>query len=91
MRVLSKLFRRLDAGEALGRTRAGRLAVLRRPRALGRTKAFAAYLAPLRQERLVRLRQASVRGPEAVLAYLSRYTHRVAISNRRLSPPTTMA
>ena len=30
------------------------------------------------------LRQGAVRGPEAVLAYLSRYTHRVAISNQRL-------
>jgi len=39
---------------------------------------------PARQEALVRLRQAPVRGPKAVLAYLSRYTHRVAISNRRL-------
>ena len=46
--------------------------------------AFEAHLAPAAQNRLGRLCQTTLRGPEAVLAYLSQYTHRVAISNHRL-------
>src|SRR5262250_1393393 len=52
--------------------------------ALVNTKAFAAYLAPLRRRRWYVYTKRPLAGPEAVLAYLSRYTHRVAISNRRL-------
>ena len=47
-------------------------------------KAFAAFLAPLRRTEWVVYAKRPFGGPEAVLAYLSRYTHRVAISNRRL-------
>jgi hypothetical protein len=46
--------------------------------------AFAAYLAPLRKAEWVVYAKRPFGGPEAVLAYLSRYTHRVAISNSRL-------
>jgi len=46
--------------------------------------AFVAYLAPLRKTEWVVYAKPSLGGPEAVLAYLSRYTHRVAISNSRL-------
>ena len=46
--------------------------------------AFAAWLAPLRKVEWVVYAKRPFAGPEAVLAYLSRYTHRVAISNRRL-------
>ena len=46
--------------------------------------AFAAYLAPLRKTEWVVYAKRPFGGPEAVLAYLSRYTHRVAISNSRL-------
>jgi hypothetical protein len=46
--------------------------------------AFAAYLAPLRKAEWVVYAKRPFGGPEAVLAYLSRYTHRVAISNGRL-------
>jgi len=42
------------------------------------------YLAPVRKKRWVVYAKPPFAGPEAVLAYLSRYTHRVAISNRRL-------
>jgi Putative transposase/Phage integrase, N-terminal SAM-like domain len=48
------------------------------------TKAFAAFLAPLRNKRWFVYTKRPFAGPKAVLAYLSRYTHRVAISNRRL-------
>ena len=46
--------------------------------------AFAAYLEPLRKAEWVVYAKEPFGGPEAVLAYLSRYTHRVAISNHRL-------
>ena len=52
--------------------------------ALTERKAFAAYLAPLRRRKWHVYCKAPFAGPEAVLAYLSRYTHRVAISNSRL-------
>jgi hypothetical protein len=47
-------------------------------------RAFLRQLAPVRQKRWVVYAKAPFAGPEAVLAYLSRYTHRVAISNHRL-------
>jgi hypothetical protein len=47
-------------------------------------RAFKAYLAPLRKIEWYLYAKPPFGGPEAVLAYLSRYTHRVAISNRRL-------
>jgi Putative transposase. len=43
-----------------------------------------AYLAPLRRAKWVVYAKRPFGGPQAVLAYLSRYTHRVAIANRRL-------
>ena len=47
-------------------------------------RAFLRHLAPVRRKRWVVYAKPPFAGPEAVLAYLSRYTHRVAISNRRL-------
>jgi hypothetical protein len=47
-------------------------------------QAFAAFLAPLRKTEWVVYSKRPFGGPEAVLAYLSRYTHRVAIANSRL-------
>jgi len=47
-------------------------------------EAFAAYLAPLKRTRWFVYAKRPFAGPKTVLAYLSRYTHRVAISNRRL-------
>src|SRR6266550_2804691 len=52
--------------------------------ALAETLAFSAFLAPLRNAEWVVYAKEPFGGPQAVLAYLSRYTHRVAISNRRL-------
>jgi hypothetical protein len=51
---------------------------------LAEPQAFAAFLAPLKRCEWVVYSKKPFGGPEAVLAYLSRYTHRVAISNRRL-------
>ena len=53
-------------------------------RHLADATAFAAYLAPLRQNEWFVYCKRPFAGPEAVLAYLARYTHRVAISNSRL-------
>jgi Putative transposase len=47
-------------------------------------RVFAAFLASLRKKRWFVNAKRPFAGPKAVLAYLSRYTHRVAISNRRL-------
>ena len=63
-------------------------AVLRRARRAGRRAASSpAWLAPLRQCEWVVYAKRPFAGPEAVLAYLSRYTHRVAIANSRLRRP----
>ncbi|WP_244487516.1 transposase, partial [Aureimonas sp. Leaf460] len=48
-------------------------------------RAFARYLTPMRRKRWVVYAKPPFAGPEAVLAYLSRYTHRVAISSRRIT------
>ena len=58
--------------------------VLRRARRPARPAAFAAHLAPLRRKNWFVYAKPPFAGPEAVLAYLARYTHRVAISNSRL-------
>ncbi len=84
VRVLSRLFRRRFL-EALGQLhRAGRLRFFGEFAALSDARAFAAWLAPLRKCEWVVYAKRPFAGPEAVLAYLSRYTHRVAISNSRL-------
>jgi hypothetical protein len=49
-----------------------------------KSRAFAAYLAPLHKTKWYVYGKRPFGGPKAVLAYLSRYTHRVAISNSRL-------
>jgi Putative transposase/Transposase zinc-binding domain len=84
VRVLSRLFRRRFL-EALQQThREGRLRFFGEHAALADAQAFARWLAPLRQCEWVVYAKRPFAGPEAVLAYLSRYTHRVAISNSRL-------
>jgi hypothetical protein len=82
--VLSKLFRRLMLEKLLAAHEAGRLQFLGSQAHLGDAKAFAAFLAPLRKKRWFVYAKHPFAGPKAVLAYLSRYTHRVAISNSRL-------
>ena len=84
VRVLSRLFRRrfLEALEKLHR--AGQLQFFGEYAPLTDASAFAAWLAPLRECEWVVYAKRPFAGPAAVLAYLSRYTHRVAISNQRL-------
>ena len=84
VRVLSKLFRRLMLQKLVAAHEAGRLQFLGTHAHLADAKAFAAFLAPLRKMRWFVYSKRPFAGPKAVLAYLVRYTHRVAISNRRL-------
>jgi len=56
----------------------------RRPEASGATQDLAAWLRPLHRQDWVVYLNRSFGGPEYVLRYLGRYTHRVAISNHRL-------
>jgi Putative transposase/Transposase zinc-binding domain len=83
-RVLSRLFRRRFVEELTHAHRAGRLQFFGEHAALADARTFARWLAPLRQCEWVVYAKRPFAGPQAVLAYLSRYTHRVAISNRRL-------
>ncbi len=84
VRVLSRLFRRRFI-EALEKChRAGRLQFFGDHAALANPDAFADWLEPLRHQEWVVYAKRPFAGPEAVLAYLSRYTHRVAIANSRL-------
>jgi Putative transposase/Transposase zinc-binding domain len=84
VRVLSRLFRRLFLDKLVAAHKAGRLKFFGDRAALAHTAAFAAFLAPMRSAEWVVYAKKPFGGPQAVLAYLSRYTHRVAISNRRL-------
>jgi predicted Zn-ribbon and HTH transcriptional regulator len=84
VRVLSRLFRRLFLQKLIAMHQAGRLSFFGDNIHLADAQSFAAYLAPLRKVEWVVYAKRPFGGPEAVLAYLSRYTHRVAIANRRL-------
>ena len=84
VRVLSKLFRRRFLEQLLRAHYDGRLQFFGEHAALANSGAFIRWLAPLRQCEWVVYAKRPFAGPEAVLAYLSRYTHRVAISNSRL-------
>jgi hypothetical protein len=84
VRVLSRLFRRLFSEGLLALHRAGDLNFFGDLVGLADADAFANWIAPLRKTEWVVYAKPPFGGPEAVLAYLSRYTHRVAISNSRL-------
>jgi len=84
VRVLSRLFRRLFLDKLLAAYQAGRLKFFGHHVALTDAQAFTAYLAPSRKTEWVVYAKKPFGGPQAVLAYLSRYTHRVAIANSRL-------
>src|SRR5216684_3988768 len=84
VKVLSRLFRGLFLAKLVAAHRAGRLKFFGVHARLDNIRAFKAYLAPLRKIDWVVYAKRPFGGPRAVLAYLSRYTHRVAISNRRL-------
>jgi len=84
VKVLSRLFRRLFLEGLWALHRAGKLAHFGNLSELANPDIFEAHLAPLRKADWVVYAKPPFGGPEAVLAYLSRYTHRVAISNHRL-------
>ena len=84
VRVLAKLFRRLMLEKLEAAHASGRLTFFGEHAGLRDPKAFAAQLAPLRKTNWFVYAKPPFAGPQAVLAYLARYTHRVAISNRRL-------
>jgi hypothetical protein len=84
VRVLSRLFRRLSLEKLAAAHDDGSLRFFGDHVGLADRHKFAAFLAPLRKTEWVVYAKRPFAGPDAVLAYLSRYTHRVAISNSRL-------
>jgi len=84
VRVLSRLFRRLMLSALNDAYRAGQLTFHGQLAALDDPKAFEHRLKPCRHQDWVVYAKRPFAGPEAVLAYLSRYTHRIAIANSRL-------
>jgi Putative transposase/Transposase zinc-binding domain len=84
VRVLSRLFRRLFLEGLVAAFDAGELQFFTGLVALRDREAFKAYLAPLRKTEWVVYAKRPFAGPKQVLAYLARYTHRVAIGNSRL-------
>jgi hypothetical protein len=84
VRVLSRLFRRLFLDKLMAAHTRGRLSFFGDLAGLADPAALAAHLAPLRRAEWVVYAKPPFGGPAAVLAYLARYTHRVAISNSRL-------
>ena len=84
VRVLGALFRRLFLARLMALYQCGKLAFFGHLAQLADARAFRRHVSPVRKKRWVVYAKPPFGGPEAVLAYLSRYTHRVAISNRRL-------
>ena len=84
VRVLSRLFRGLILRGLKKAHADGRLQFFNDHQALADKAAFDAYLKPLYKTNFAVYAKEPFAGPKAVLAYLARYTHRVAISNRRL-------
>lgn len=84
VRVLARLFRRLFLEGLVELHRAGQLTFFGELEFLAEKDIFAKWLAPFGKSEWVVYAKPPFGGPEAVLAYLSRYTHRVAISNSRL-------
>lgn len=84
VRVLARLFRRLFLDGLRDLHRAGQLTFFGDLDQLAQQDTFTQWLAPFRKTEWVVYAKPPFGGPEAVLAYLSRYTHRVAISNQRL-------
>ena len=84
VRVLSKLFRRLFLEKLCDAHRAGELQFFGEQRGLAEATTFTDWIKPVRQCKWVVYAKRPFAGPAAVLTYLSRYTHRVAIANSRL-------
>ena len=84
VRVLSRLFRRLFLDKLAQLHADGQLVFFNKLHTLVNPQTFTQFLAPLRNTEWVVDARAPFAGPGAVLEYLSRYTHRVAIANSRL-------
>jgi hypothetical protein len=84
VRVLSRLFRRRFLEELELAHRTNQLQFYGEYAQLSDANAFAKWLTPMRCCEWVVYAKRPFAGPQAVLAYLSRYTHRVAIANSRL-------
>jgi hypothetical protein len=84
VRVLSRLFRRLFLEDLQKTFDSGKLQFFSALRPLETKLAFARYLAPLQNKEWVVYSKRPFAGPQQVLDYVGRYTHRVAISNNRL-------
>jgi hypothetical protein len=84
VRVLSRLFRRVVLEKLVAAHQAGQLQFFGPHTTLANAQAFLAYLAPVRRKEWVVYAKRPFGGPQEVLRYLARYTHRVAISNSRL-------
>jgi hypothetical protein len=84
VRVLSRLFRRLFLDELHTAFAAGELGFFGELAALAEPAAFTRRLRELRRVEWVVYAKPPFGGPAQVLAYLGRYTHRVAIANSRL-------
>lgn len=84
VKVLSALFRRLFLKALQEAYDAGQLQFFGELQDLADPRAFTAFLAPIKKSAWVVYAKAPFGGPQHVLEYLGRYTHRVAISNRRL-------
>jgi Putative transposase/Transposase zinc-binding domain len=84
VKVLSQLFRRLFLNKLLAAHHAGELQFFADHAPLSDRQAFVGFLAPLRNSKWVVYCKRPFGGPKQVLRYLARYTHRVAIANRRL-------
>ena len=84
VKVLSALFRRLFLEAFEQAYSAGKLKFFGEQKALEDPVRFAAFLRPLRKRKWVVYAKPPFGGPQKVLEYLGRYTHRVAISNHRL-------
>jgi hypothetical protein len=84
VRVLSRLFRRLFLDGLIALFDSGQLQFFNDLAAYSDRAAFVSRLAPLRNREWVVFAKRPFAGPEQVLAYLARYTHRVAIGNGRL-------
>src|SRR5262249_45182030 len=86
VRVLSRLFRQLFLNKLIAAHQAGRLSFFGNNIHLADAQSFAAFLAPMRKTKWVVYAKRPFGGPEAVLAYLARYTPRVASAKVVLIP-----
>ena len=84
VKVLSRLFRRLFLEQLTSAYQSGQLQFFGQHQDLADPHAFAKFIQPLRKLEWYLYAKPPFHGPKAVLAYLSRYTHRVAIANSRL-------